>query len=533
MSTKSETVAKELAASLRARNPLIVIITKEEARVEPYIFEAAGAANYEFRTWDVAQGFADFNGKVTGTAEERDPGAALDVVRIRATGERKGERTVWVFRDLLPWVSGITGAAPQRVLRNLARLLPGVPQDRSQAIVLLSAGGDIPPELLAHATVFEWPLPDRKEIEGILDVTVQSLPADVKANALKNGSRDAAIDAAVGLSGEEAQACYAKSLVQLKRIDPTLVAQEKKRVIARERALEWFDPLEGGLNWVGGLEGVKTWIKSRVVAWTAKARAYGLPLPRGICLTGISGCGKTLVSKAIASALGVPLIRWDINAGRSKFVGESESNIRRSLQTIEATGKCVVLIDEIEKALQGATSGSADGGVAADALGTILTWMQERTSEAFVIVTANDIAGLPPELLRKGRFDEIFFVDLPNETERKAVVEAALRQFKRDPAKVKVDAAAVAAVTEDWTGAEIAQLVPEALFRAFSDGEREIITADLLAGAEIGKDSILAKSAEEKVRKLQAWGKANARRASAADETPAASTKAVRALDFA
>ena len=225
--------------------------------------------------------------------------------------------------------------------------------------------------------------------------------------------------------------------------------------------------------------------------------------------------------------------RWDINAGRSKFVGESESNIRRSLQTIEATGKCVVLIDEIEKALQGATSGSADGGVAADALGTILTWMQERTSEAFVIVTANDIAGLPPELLRKGRFDEIFFVDLPNTTEREAVLEAALRQFKRDPKKVKVDAAAVAAKTDNWTGAEIAQLVPEALFRAFSDGEREITTADLLAGAEAGKNSILARSAKEKIEKLQAWGKANARPASAEDKTPDVAPAPSRVLDFA
>ena len=306
MTTKSQIVAAEIAASFRARNPLIVIITKEESRVEPYIFEAAGAANYDTRTWDVAQGFADISGKITGTPEERDPGAALDVIRLRATGERKGDRTVWVLRDILPWLSGLTGAAPQRALCNLARLLPGVPPDRSQAIVLLSAGGDIPPELQAHATVIEWPLPDRDEIGGILDIAIKNLPADVQAGALKNGSRDAAIDAAVGLSGAEAEACFSKSLVQLRRIDPATVAQEKKRVIARERALEWFDPLEGGLNWVGGLEGVKAWIKSRVVAWTAKARAYGLPLPRGICLTGVSGCGKTLVSKAIACCVGCP-----------------------------------------------------------------------------------------------------------------------------------------------------------------------------------------------------------------------------------
>src|SRR5262245_51769399 len=519
MTTKSRKQADELAALLRARNPLIVIITKEEDRVEPYIFEAAAAAKYLTNTWDVAQGFADISGKVIGTPDDgyNDPGNALNLIRARAKGEQTGERTVWVFRDALPWLTGLPGAVPQRLLRNLARLLPGVPSARSQAIVLLSAGGDLPPELAAHATVIEWPLPDRDEIGGILDATIKNLPENIRTKALTNGNRDAAIDAAVGLSGEEANACYAKSLVQLGHIDPATVAQEKKRVISRERALEWHDPLPGGLSWVGGLEGVKAWIKTRSVAWSAKARAYGLPKLRGVFLTGISGCGKTLIAKAIAAALGVPLIRWDLNAARSKYVGESEGNIRRSLQTIEATGKCVVLIDEIEKALQGATSGSADGGVAADALGTVLTWMQERSSEAFVIATANDISGLPPELLRKGRFDEVFFVDLPNEVERIAVVEAALRQYKRDPAKVKVDAAAVAAVTDKWTGAEIAQLVPEAMFRAFSDGEREITTEDLIAATE--GIVVLSKTAKNKINELRAWGRENARRASAEDET--------------
>jgi SpoVK/Ycf46/Vps4 family AAA+-type ATPase len=397
-------------------------------------------------------------------------------------------------------------------------LLPGVKSDCSQAIILLCAGGDLPPELAAHATVIEWPLPDRDEIGGILDATIKNLPESVRAKALTNGTRDAAIDAAVGLSGEEANSCYAKSLVQLGRVDPATVSQEKKRVISRERALEWHDPLPGGLSWVGGLEGVKSWIKSRAVAWTAKARAYGLPKLRGIFLTGISGCGKTLIAKAIAAALGVPLIRWDLNAARSKYVGESEGNIRRSLQTIEATGKCVVLIDEIEKALQGATSGSADGGVAADALGTVLTWMQERASDAFVIATANDITGLPPELLRKGRFDEVFFVDLPNKVERAAVIEAALRQHKRDPNKVKIDASAVADVTDKWTGAEIAQLVPEALFIAFSDGEREITTADLIAATNGVVP--LSQTAKQKITALRAWGADNARRASAVDEAP-------------
>lgn len=529
--TKSENISREVAASLRARAPLFIIITREEARVERYLFEAANAAKYFTNTWDVAQGFADMNGKVID-AQMRDPLDALSSIRARATGEQQGDRTVWIMRDLLPWLVGTAGAGPLRQLRNLARLLPSTEPERAQAIIILTTGGDIPPELMAHATVIEWALPDREEIDKILTLAIDPLPVAIKDGALKNGSREAAIDAAVGLSGDEAFACYAKSLVQLKRIDPAAVAQEKKRVISRERALEWHDPLEGGLSWVGGLEGVKTWIKDHRDAWTAEARAYGLPTPRGIFLTGVSGCGKTLIAKAIAAAMNCPLIRWDVNATKSKYVGESESSIRRSLQTIEATGRCVVLIDEIEKTLQGATSGSADGGVASDALGTILTWMQERTSDAFVIATANDVSMLPPELLRKGRFDEVFFVDLPNEAERVAVVEAAMRQRGRDPQLVNVNPVAIAKVTKGWTGAEIAQLVPEAMHLAFSDNKREIETGDLLAAAETGKDSILSKTAAEKIAKLRTDMTGRARPASATEVVEKPALKAVR-LDIA
>jgi AAA+ superfamily predicted ATPase len=508
-----------------------VVITREEGRVEPYLFEAAAAANYTTTTWDVAQGLADISGKITGP-DQQDPGTALNTIRARATGEQRGERTMWIMRDLLPWLSGPGGAAPLRQLRNLARLLPGVAPDRAQAIVILSAGGDLPPELAAHATVIDWPLPDRSEIAALLDTAVQSLPADVKAGALKNGSRDAAIDAAVGLTGEEASSCYAKSLVQLRRVDPKAVAQEKKRVISRERVLEWHDPLEGGLDWVGGLETLKAWLKSRAAAYSPEARAYGVPAPKGTFIFGVSGCGKSLLCKAIATAWGIPLIRFDVGALKSKYVGESEQNIRKAFKIIEAMGRCVVWFDEIEKALQGATSGSADGGVSADALGAILTWMQERQGESFVIATANDVSQLPPEFLRKGRWDELWFVDLPNDVERVAIVEAALRQYKRDPKKIDVNATLVAAATKGFTGAEIAALVPDAMFVAFNDKAREIGTIDLLNAAEAAKDSILSKTAERKINVLrQEW----AGRAKPASATPRPAEKVApaRVLDIA
>jgi len=291
------------------------------------------------------------------------------------------------------------------------------------------------------------------------------------------------------------------------------VSNEKKRVIARERVLEWHDPIKGGLDAVGGLDNVKEWLNARTEAYSPAAREYGLPAPKGVVLTGMSGCGKSLTAKAVATAWGIPLLRLDLGALKDKFVGGSEGNLRKALKVIEAIGRCVVWIDEIEKAMQGATNGgSADGGVSADALGTILSWMQDHPAGAFVIATANDVSSLPPELLRKGRFDEVFFVDLPNTVERKGVLKAALKANGRD--KIKIDFGAVAEATADFTGSEVAELVATALYAGFADGVREINTKDLLNAAD--RVVPLAKTKADKVAELRKWGQANARPATSA-----------------
>jgi MoxR-like ATPase len=524
--TKSETVAADIAALLRARNALIWVVTREEARVERYLFEAAAAANYVARTWDVGQGVVDMSGRADSTIGGADPEATL--LSIQERGQRATERGVWVMRDLPGWLVGPTNMTTLRKTRNLARLLPSLPREGAQALIVVSPSGDVPPELAGHATVVEWPLPDRTEIAAILDAALDALPDEIKASAAPNGQREAAIDAAVGLNGEEAAACYARSLVQLRRIDPATVASEKKRVIARERVLEWFDPLPGGLDAVGGLDGLKSWLIARTAAYSPRAREYGLPAPKGVMLVGVPGCGKSLTAKAIATAYGVPLLRLDLGALKSKFVGESEGNLRKALRVIESVGRCVVWLDEIEKALAGATQGAADGGVSSDALGTVLSWMQERPGEAFVIATANKVEDLPPELLRKGRFDEIFFVDLPTKPERAAVLSATLRKHGRG--NLKVDTAKVVLATEGFTGAEIAEIVPDAMFTAFADGEREIETDDLVNAASVVVP--LGKTAAEKIAKLRDWAKGRARPATAAEAAPAEKRKAVRALDI-
>lgn len=493
-------VSADIAALLKARTPLIVIVTREEARGERIAFDGCAAAQYVPEFWDCADGLTRFGG---GTVDStlRDPADAL------ARFSKSTQRGVLVMRDLVPW---LRNTEIVRSLRSIARDLPKAPRDQARAIILITPVSELPPEL-CDAVVIDLPLPDRAEIGGLLDGSISTLEQSLQADAAPNGTRDAAINSAVGLTEVEAKACFAKSLVSVRKIDPRMVGLEKKRVIEREKILEWFDPLPGGLDDVGGLENLKAWLQSRKAAFSPRARAYGLPAPKGILLVGVSGCGKTHTARAIATAFGMPLLRLDLGAQKSKYVGDSEKAIRKALKTVETVGQCVLMLDELDKAMAGASQGSADGGVSADSLGVVLQWMQDRTVPVFVCATANDVSGLPPELLRKGRFDEIFFVDLPNPTERAAILKTALRSHGR--ADIDVDLQSVAAETDAFTGAEIAALVPDSMFAAFADGEREITTADLVASA-FGTVP-LSRTAKEKIAAVRAWGNERARPASA------------------
>jgi len=245
-----------------------------------------------------------------------------------------------------------------------------------------------------------------------------------------------------------------------------------------------------------------------------------------VLLVGVPGCGKSLSAKAIAAAWAMPLLRLDMGALKSKWVGESEGNIRKALKVAETVAPCILWLDEIEKALGGATQGAADGGVSSDALGAILQWMQDRAGSVFVVATANDVSKLPPELLRKGRFDEVFFVDLPSMNERSAILRAALAEYGRDTSSIDVDA--VAAATVEFTGAELSALVPDAMFAAFADLARPITTDDLISAARATVP--LARTASDKITTLRQWAIGRARPASLPETAPA--LKAARILDF-
>jgi ATP-dependent 26S proteasome regulatory subunit len=509
MPTRSQVAAGKINAALRARNAFIWIRTPEEARVERYLIEACAAASYIPRFWDCGIGVQDINGTPLPIGSI-DITATLGAIRDRALDQGSRERCVWIMRDLAPWLAGAGAQLTVRPLRNLVRLLPTVPRDRAQAIIVISAAGDIPPELAGNAVVLDWPNPDRDEIAEILDNLAKAYSLDL------NGARDAAIDAAVGLTGDEASACYASSLVTSKRVDPVIVAQEKKAIIAKSGSLQWMEPLKNGFDSVGGLDVIKTWMLARTMAYSPEARAYGLPVPKGIVLVGVSGCGKTLIAKAIAWALGrIPLLRWDINAGKSKFLGESEANLRRDIRTIESCGRVVVLVDEMEKVLAGASGPSADGGTSADQLSTLLTWMQEReNSEAFVVATCNDVSQLPPEILRKGRWDELFWVDLPTHRERIEVLQAALRAHGRE-FNDETDWNGLAIATDKFTGAEIASLVPDAMFAAFADSKRDVDANDIVRAARTVYP--LSETAKEKIDAMRKWSIGRARPATTPD----------------
>jgi MoxR-like ATPase len=486
----------DLTAALRSRQSLIWIVTREESRVCRSIFEAASVARYAPRYWCNYTGVTEISGEpIDRSATE--PLGVLNAVRDTR------DRSVYVLRD---FPRHLADPFTLRGLRSLATTLPAAPRDEARAMIVVSPSKEVPPELTGLAVVVEWPLPDRTEIGVLLDAQIATLPPEIRTGALPD--RDAAIDAAVGLTSDEAIGCFKTSLVKTRKVDPASVAADKRKVVAGS-GLEWIDAPAGGIDAIGGLDGLKGWITARAQGFSQEARDYGLPAPKGVLLVGVPGCGKSLTAKIAGTVLGMPVLRLDMGGAKSKFVGESEANLRRALKVAESIG-CVLWIDEIEKAMQGATSGSSDGGVSSDALGTLLSFMQERTGNVFVIATANDVSGLPPELLRKGRFDELFFVDLPTRTERASVLRAALRGAKRNPATI--DVAAVAQATEGFAGAEIAALVPDALFASFADGKRALRTADLTECA--ARTVPLSKTAPEKVARLREWAKGKARLAS-------------------
>jgi len=507
MPTKTaDKIRQEITSLLKARQALLWIESSEETPAERTIQEAAAAAKYETVFWDCTDGI------VTGDGAVIDKAAIAPMACLKKIGEETARR-VYVMRDLHRWFAQGDPLLPRK-LRTLARKLPTTPLNEARAVVILAPNSEIHPDLQGDAVMIQYPLPNREEIAEILDLVI-SQQKDVIKNSLTNGTREQAVDAAMGLGREEAARYFARSLVAKKTIDPQLIATEKKRKIANIKGLSWIDPDPGGLHSIGGLENLKKWITLRKQAFGKAAREYGLPAPKGLMLAGVPGCGKSLTAKCLGTAWQIPTIRFDPGAAKSKYVGDTEAQIRKILDIAETIAPCIIWIDEAEKGFAGSQGESADGGVSQNMMGAVLTWMQEKTAPVFVVATANDVDQLPPEMLRKGRFDELFFVDLPTQPERVAILQATMHRYNRQPKSVHLRK--VADATDQFSGAELAALIPDAMFAAFNDGAREITTKDVLAAAAATQP--LAKSASKKITRIREWAAGHTRPASAQRES--------------
>lgn len=500
-----EDIKRDIASLIKSKHSILWIVSNEEARVERALSDVAQGVSMEPLFWDAAYGLKTLANTTVGDGYVAPLGPVPAGVLDYVSNNRR--RTMVVLRD---FHTSLRDPVVVRALRTLGRELQRAGREEARCLIILSPSSDVPLELRSAVTVLNWPLPDRASLTKIMQDVLRALGPSAPPDSLPDGV-DAVVSAALGLSADEALNAFSKSLVQSGgMIRSADVTAEKKRVVTRGKGIGWEDPDPRGLDAVGGLAPLKDWLVRRKVAFSADAREYGLPSPRGLFLVGPPGTGKSLVSKCVAAAWGLPLVTMDLGAMQSKYVGESQTNLRQTLSLLEAVAPCVVRVDEIEKALAGASGPAGDGGVASDALGTLLAWMQERKAPVFVIATANDVRALPPELLRKGRFDEVFFVDLPNEREREGILWATIAAMPRPELGAAVDARAVARATESFSGAEIAALVPEALFAAF--GERRALTTDDLLNA--AKSTVpVSWAAAERIQSLREWAKGRARMA--------------------
>jgi hypothetical protein len=499
---------QELDVLVRARYPLVYLVTSEEQRLEAILGELAESHGKACLGWSVSKGFGRLGGSVSVAVPEdaKEPLAALAAI------EKLAEPSLVVLKDFHPFLAdpGVV-----RALRELAHAL----KSTFTTLVLLSPTLVIPPEIEKEVSVLDVPLPGYRDLLQLLREIVSVVRQGNRAKVeLTKDDADQLIKAAQGLTLAEAENAFAKAIAtdgRLSKDDVPRVLEEKRQVIRKSGLLEYY-PTEEKLGNVGGLDLLKTWLARRGAAFSEAARRFGLPEPKGLLLLGVQGCGKSLTAKAIAAQWRLPLLRLDMGRIFSGLVGSSEENLRRAIGVADSVAPVVLWIDEIEKGFAGIqSSGQVDGGVTARVMGTLLTWLQEKTAPVFVAATANRIEQLPPELLRKGRFDDIFFIDLPAAAERREIFSIHVAKRGRDPAGYDLDLLARRA--EGFSGAEIEQAVVSALYDAFAEG-RELEGAHLERAVS---DALpLSTTMREDIDRLRDWARTRTRAASSAAPEP-------------
>jgi SpoVK/Ycf46/Vps4 family AAA+-type ATPase len=525
MPTRLTPFQDELILYFKARFTLINVVTPEEERVLKEIADASVAAAKAAYTWDIADGFVPLNaGAQRVDRPARDPLSALDVI---AAIEQDAIFVLKDFHSLWDRQAQVV-----RKIKNTAQKL----RQTKKTIIVTSHQARIPEELADHIYVMDYSPPDFDGIKEILDVFTAIPQVKVTLTSL---GHDRLIRSALGLTANQAQRVFAKAIVKkgsLDEQDIDLVTREKKAIIRESGALEFFPAIET-INQVGGLDVLKAWLGSRERCFSRQARDYGLPTPKGLLLLGIPGTGKSLTAKVIAGMWQQPLIRLDMGAVFGSLVGQSEENIRKALRLAETVSPCVLWIDEVEKSL--AQSGG-DSGTSSRVFGTLLSWLEDKQKPVFVVCTANDISRIPPEFSRAGRFDAVFFLDLPITRERREIFQVHL--LKRRPVIDDFDLEALAEASHGYVGAEIEQAIIAAMIRAFNDGQREFTTEDILHVFNAKEEVVpLSTSQKEKIEVLRQWlSEGRARSASFAERSLAIEEQvkvpdysAPPALDFA
>jgi SpoVK/Ycf46/Vps4 family AAA+-type ATPase len=496
--------SKELDLLIRSRYPIIYFRTSEESRACNLLRNIAKAQRKNLLEWTTTEGMKTVEtyhgGTIRPTPDMRHPSGALEAI-LQDSG-----RTIYVMKDLYAYLDD------RAVVRRLRDLYESIKRSY-KTMVILAPVKKIPPQLEKAVYYIELPLPDIGMLKRLLQDIVGTVRQDKRIKIdLSETQYESMANAALGLSLEEAERVFFKAIIRDARLsadDVHYIRDEKRQIVQKSGLLEYYETTES-LKSVGGLDLLKAWLKRRTRAFDPSAREYGLPSPKGLLLLGVQGCGKSLAAKAVSGSWGFPLLRLDLSRIFGHLMGSSEENMRRALEMAAAVSPAVLWVDEIEKTFSGVEgSGTTDAGTTARVFGSFLTWLQDKKETVFCVATANSVSRLPPELLRKGRFDEIFFVDLPGLGERADIFTIHLKKRRRDPARFKLDRLAEA--TDGYSGAEIEQAILSAMYDAF-DQHRDITTTDILQAVQSSVP--LSVTMREELSRLRQWARDRARPAS-------------------
>lgn len=486
---------------VKANTKLIQIISYETHRVHGMLIRASKELEKDLFVWNRVEGIKKWDEEKRSfeieDEEKQLPDTALDFFK-------ENDNLILLLEDFYP---DLTEDKPRMIktFRNIA-----LQNAQGKTLILSQPFLQLPKELEKDVHILDLPFPNFEDIKAIYKKVcdTHNIPnADNPNNEL--------IESALGLTIMEAEKAFALAYIEnesLTGAEVPLIIREKENIIKKSGYLEYYHPKEE-MKDVGGLANLKDWLTKRGRGFDKGAKDFGLTYPRGILLLGIPGTGKSLTAKAVGNLWHFPLLRLDMGKIFGGIVGESEKNIREALNIAEAIAPSILWIDEIEKGMSGiSSSGSSDGGTTARVLGTFLTWMQEKEKPVFVVATANDISQLPPELLRKGRVDEIFFVDLPTEKEREEIIKIHLKKKNRKSENFNTNE--LAKESKGFSGAELEEVIKEALFQAY-DEEKEITNEHILEA--IGKTFPLSRTMHETISKMRLWAKSRAVSASTSE----------------